>query len=104
MESHNNNLTPTGLAHKLIAELTVIAELLSTTSQQNIIRKFCDYILEHRSSIAEATHLLPLEAALVVIQIREHENNRHEINELHGRIDELIKELRELKNKANEEK
>ncbi|MBE0573388.1 hypothetical protein IH575_00590, partial [Candidatus Dojkabacteria bacterium] len=42
---NNNNLTPTGLAHKLIAELTVISDLLSTTNQQRIIKKFCDYIL-----------------------------------------------------------
>jgi hypothetical protein len=45
---------------------------------------------------------LPLESALVVIQVREHENNRHEINELHERVDNLIKELRELKKKLDE--
>jgi hypothetical protein len=101
MESHNNNLTPTGLAHKLIAELMTIADLLSP-KQQRIIKQFCNYILEQRSSIAEATNLLPLEAALVVIQVKEHENTSHEINELHQRIDELVKELRELREILNE--
>lgn len=103
MEYNNRNLTPTGLAHKLISELTTISDLLSTASQQRIIKKFCDYILEHRSSIAEATNLLPLEAALVVIQVKEHENTSHEMNELHQRIDELVKELRELRKILNEE-
>ncbi len=101
MEYNNRNLTPTGLAHKLIAELQILADLLSTTVQRLIIKKFYDYILEHRSSIAEATNLLPLEAALVVIQVREHENIYHEISELHKRIDDLERENRELKKMLN---
>lgn len=102
MESDNNNLTSTGLAHKLIAELKIIADLLSTTAQKLIIKKFSDYILEHRSPIAEATNLLPLEAALVVIQVKEHENIYHEINELHKRIDNLERENSQLKKILNE--
>ncbi|HAQ37987.1 MAG TPA: hypothetical protein DCQ58_05710 [Saprospirales bacterium] len=101
MESHNNNLTPTGLAHKLIAELKTIANLL-TMNKQRIIKKFYDYILENRSPIAEATNLLPLEAALIVIQVEEHENIYYEINELHKRIDEVVRENSELKKKLNE--
>ncbi|MBE0574170.1 hypothetical protein IH575_04680 [Candidatus Dojkabacteria bacterium] len=103
MKYNNTNLTPTGLAHKLIHELKILGDLLSTTVQKIIIKKFYDYILEHRSSIAEATNLLPLEAALVVIQVREHEAFYHEISELHKRIDKLEWENKELKKMLNEE-
>jgi hypothetical protein len=102
MESHNGNLTPTGLAHKLISELKILADLFIYKNHQKIIKKFFDYILEHRSSIAAATNLLPLESALVVIQVKEHENIYHEINELHQRIDNLEREIRELKQMLNE--
>ena len=93
--SHSSNLTPTGLAHKLIAELTSLANLLSP-NMRRIIKKFGDYILQYRSAIADATNLLPLEAALVVIQIEEHVNTMHELNELHKRIDELERKLEQL--------
>ncbi|MBI5078322.1 MAG: hypothetical protein HZB11_03120 [Candidatus Yonathbacteria bacterium] len=100
---YNNNLTPTGLAHKLIHELKILGDLLSTTVQKLIIKKFYEYILEHRSSIAEVTNLLPLEAALVVILVREHQAFYHEISELHKRMDELERENKELKKILNEE-
>jgi hypothetical protein len=102
MEYNSNNLTPTGLAHKLIHELRELGDLLSTTVQKLIIKKFCDYILEHRSSIEAATHLLPLEAALVVIQVREHEAFYHEINVLHERIDTLERKNKELEKMLGE--
>jgi hypothetical protein len=52
--------------------------------------------------VADATNLLPLEAALVVIQVEEHENTNYEISELHKRIDELGREIQELRNRLNE--
>jgi hypothetical protein len=107
MEYNNNNLTPTGLAHKLITELQILSDLLTTKNKKRVIKKFGDYILENRSPIAEATHLLPLEAALVVIQVQEHENMHHEITELYKYVDERIKQLEsqidELKKTLNEE-
>jgi uncharacterized protein Yka (UPF0111/DUF47 family) len=90
--SHSSNLTPTGLAHKLIAELTSLANLLSP-NMRRIIKKFGDYILQYRSAISDATNLLPLEAALVVIQVEEHANTLYEISELHKRIDALERKI-----------
>ena len=93
--SHSSNLTPTGLAHQLIAELTSLANLLSP-NRRRIIKKFSDYILQYRSAISDATTLLPLEAALVVIQVEEHANTVYEISELHKRIDELERKIEKL--------
>ena len=97
----NNNLPPTALAHKLVAELMFLADMLSP-NQQRIIKKFCDIILQNRSAVSDSTNLLPLEAALVVIQVEEHEDTNHEINELHKRMDELRREIHELRNLLNE--
>lgn len=112
--SHSTNLTPTGLAHKLIAELTALADNLSP-NQRRIIRKYCDFILEKRSAIADATNLLPLEAALFVIQVLEHENSNREFSELYnhfdaqikaskGRVEELEGEIKALQKRLNEKK
>lgn len=102
----NRNLSPTQLAHKVIAEIMPLAGELSP-NQQRIIEKFCNEILQNRSAIAEAVNLLPLEAALVLIQVREHENNKHEISELYEefcrQMGELRGEIEELKKLLNEE-
>jgi len=97
----NNNLPPTALAHKLVAVLMFLADMLSP-NQQRIIKKFCDVILQNRSAVSDATNFLPLEAALVVIQAEEHENNNYEISELYKQIDELRGEIRGLKELLNE--
>ena len=104
--SHNNNLTPTGLAHKLIGEIMFLANLLLDLDQQRIIKKYCDVILQNRSAISDATNLLPLEAALVVILATEHQNNNREISDLYKefyeRINELSGEVGKLRNEIEE--
>lgn len=101
----NRNLSPTQLAHKVIAEIRVLAGELSP-NQQRIIEEYCNEILQNRSAIAEAVNLLPLEAALIIIQVWEHENNNHEISELHKefcrQMGELRGEIDELKKWLNE--
>ena len=96
----NRNLPPTALADKLVAELMFLATMLYP-NQQRIINKFCDVILQNRSAVCDTTNFLPLEAALVVIQVDEHENTNSEITELHKRMDELRREITELRNLLN---
>lgn len=79
-------------------------------NQQRIVKKYCDVLLDNRSAVSDSTTFLPLEAALFVIQVKEHENTNHEIDKLHKRIDGLEKEnlelgnlLQELRNLLNEE-
>lgn len=93
------NLSPTELAHKIIAELMPLADMLSPTDRR-IIKRFCEYILQNRVSISNATSLLPLEAALVVVQVEEHENNNYQFSDLRNQLQELKREIEELKLKT----
>ncbi|HET9909634.1 MAG TPA: hypothetical protein VFQ23_23505 [Anaerolineales bacterium] len=93
------NLSPTELAHKIIAELMPLADMLSP-SDRRIIKRFCEYILQNRVSISNATSLLPLEAALVVVQVEEHENNNYQFSDLRSQLLELKREIEELKLKT----
>jgi hypothetical protein len=90
------NLSATELAHKIIAELMPLADMLSP-SDRRIIKRFCEYILQNRVSISNATSLLPLEAALVVVQVEEHENNNYQFSDLRNQLLELKREIEELK-------
>ena len=90
------NLSPTELAHKIIAELMPLADMLSPNDRR-IIKRFCEYILQNRVSISNATSLLPLEAALVVVQVEEHENNNYQFSDLRNQLLELKREIEELK-------
>jgi hypothetical protein len=101
MDEFNAPLSPTALIYKVTSELMALADYLSP-NQQRIIKRFCDVLLNNRTAVADATNLLPLEAALVVIQVEEHENTNYEISELHKRIDELGREIQELRNRLNE--
>ena len=90
------NLSTTELAHKLIADLKPLMDMLSP-SDRRIIKLFCDYILQQRVPISNATDLLPLEAALIIIQAEEHKKNNYEFVELYNQIQELRKEIERLK-------
>ena len=101
MDEFNAPLSPTALIYKVTGELMALADYLSP-NQQRIIKRFCDVLLNNRTAVADATNLLPLEAALVVIQVEEHENTNYEISELHKRLDELGREIQELRSRLNE--
>jgi hypothetical protein len=98
----NTNLPPTALAHKIVSELLFLASMLYP-DEQRILKKFCDVILQNRAAVSDATHLLPLEAALVVIQVDEHKKNRHEFSELYNQLQTLRHEIGELKERLNEQ-
>ena len=86
------NLSTTELAHKIIVELMPLADMLSPADRR-IIKKFCEYILQQRVSISNATSLLPLEAALVIMQLEEHKNNAHEFSEIHNELQEIRRKI-----------
>ena len=90
------NLSTTELAHKLIADVKPLMDMLSP-SDRRIIKSFCEYILQQRVPISNATDLLPLEAALIIIQTEEHKKNNHEFAELHNQMQELRREIQQLK-------
>jgi len=93
-----DTLSVTGLAHKLVGKLEPLLELLSLNGRV-ILRTYFEIILEERNAIAKAYDLLPLEAALLIILVREHERNNHENDELAKQIAELRREIDEIKNK-----
>jgi hypothetical protein len=94
-------LTVTELAYQLIADLEPLVEMLAP-SDQRIVEKFCDYILQQRVPNANVTNLLPLEVALFLIQLEEHKKNHHEFTELHNQLQEMRIENTELHNLLQE--
>jgi hypothetical protein len=102
VDEHNSPLSPTALVHKLIDELMFLSDNMIYQSHQRVIEKFRDIILNNRTAISDTTKLLPMESALFVIQVVEHENTFHEINELHQRIDGLEREIKEIRKLLDE--
>jgi hypothetical protein len=94
-----NTLSTTALAHKLIADLQPLSEMLPS-NERRIVEKFFDIILQQRVAIAEATDLLPLEAALIILLAEERRRNNVENNELYRQIEELRDEIQRLKQEA----
>jgi hypothetical protein len=94
-----NTLSTTALAHKLIADLKPLSEML-TPNDRRVVEKFFEIILQQRVAIANATDLLPLEAALVVLLVEERRRNDAErealYQELHGQIQGLREEIQML--------
>lgn len=88
-----NTLSTTGLAQKLIADLKPLSEML-TPNERRVVEKFCESILQQRVAIANATELLPLEAALVVLLVEERRRNDAEREALHQELHAQIQELR----------
>ena len=88
-----NTLSTTALAHKLIAELRPLSLMLSP-NERRVIEKFFDIILQQRVAISEATDLLPLEAAIVVLLVEEHRKNDAERASLYEELHRQVQELR----------
>ena len=91
-----NLLSTTGLAHKLIADLKPLSDMLHP-NERRIVENFFDTILQQRVAIAEATDLLPLEAALVILLVEERRRANNEESELYKQIQELRHEIERLK-------
>lgn len=89
-----NTLSTTALAHKLIADLKPLS-LMLPPNERRVVEKFFDIILQQRVAISEATDLLPLEAALVILLVDERRRNDAERDALYQ---EFCRQIEELKN------
>ena len=85
----------TQIAFDLIAELKPFYGALRL-SDQLILDKFFEVILEHRAAISNAASLLPMEIVPFVILLEEHKNNRHSFNELYALIEQIENKLKPL--------
>jgi hypothetical protein len=80
----------TQIAFDLIAELKPFYEALRRTDQL-ILDRFFEAILQHRAAISNAADLLPMEVMPFVILLEEHKRNSQIHNELYVLIEELEK-------------
>jgi hypothetical protein len=83
------------MAFEMIAELKGFYDVLRR-SDQLILDKFFEAILQHRTAIGNADSLLPIEIMPFVILLEEHKRNDHIHNELYGDIERLKNTLKEL--------
>jgi hypothetical protein len=78
----------TQLAFEQIAELKPFYEALRR-SDQLILDRFFESILQHRAAISHAANLLPMEVMPFVILLEERKRN----NQVHNAIHVLIEEI-----------
>jgi hypothetical protein len=86
----------TEYAHKIISSLkTLFQGLPPTPSYISIFKKYSEYILNQRSAIYHATKLLPILAALVVIQVERDIDHAHKLTEMRKEHAQELKKIRE---------
>ena len=78
----------TQLAFEQIAELKPFYEALRRTDQL-ILDRFFESILQHRAAISHTANLLPMEVMPFVILLEEHKRNSQVHNEIHILIEEI---------------
>jgi len=89
-------LSTTALSEKLSDQLKPLSEMLPP-DERRIVEKFCEIISQERVAIAQATDLLPLEAALVILLVKEKRTRTAENEELYQEIRNLKREIESLK-------
>ena len=85
----------TQLAFDLIAELKPFYEALRRTDQL-ILDRFFESILQHRAAISHSANLLPMEVMPFVILLEEHKRTSQVYNELYVLIEQIENKLRQL--------
>jgi hypothetical protein len=85
----------TQIAFDLIAELKPFYEALRRTDQL-ILDRFFEAILQHRAAISHSADLLPMEVMPFVILLEEHKRNSQVHNELFALIEQMEKKLKLL--------
>ncbi|HET6821016.1 MAG TPA: hypothetical protein VFH34_00130 [Anaerolineales bacterium] len=85
----------TRIAFDLIAELKPFYEALRRTDQL-ILDRFFESILQHRAAISHSANLLPMEVMPFVILLEEHKRNSQAYNELYVLIEQIEKKLKLL--------
>jgi len=97
----------TEYAHKIIASLKgLFKSLPPTPTYISIFKRYCEYILNQRSAIYHATNLLPILAALIVIQVERDLGHAKQLNEIRNQcsceIAKLRQEISELRREIKE--
>ena len=85
----------TQLAFDLIGELKPFYETLRR-SDQLILDKFFEAVLQHRTALGNTASLLPMEVMPFVILLEEHKRNSQVHNELYLLIEEMENKLKLL--------
>jgi hypothetical protein len=85
----------TQIAFDLIAELKPFYEALRRTDQM-ILDRFFESILQHRATISHSANLLPMEVMPFVILLEEHKRNSQVYNELYLLIEQIENKLKLL--------
>lgn len=85
----------TQIAFDLIAELKPFYGALRL-SDQLILDKFFEAILQHRAAISNAASLLPMELMPFVIVLEERKRINHLFEEVYVSIEEIEKKLKPL--------
>jgi len=86
----------TEYAHKIIGSLKLLFKgLPPTPSYISIFKKYCEYISNQRSAIYHATGLLPILAALVVIQVERDLHHASELTKMRNQHAQELNNIRE---------
>jgi hypothetical protein len=85
----------TQIAFDLIAELKPFYEALRRTDQL-ILDRFFEAILQHRTALSNAANLLPMEVMPFVILLEEHKRNSQVYNELYVLIEAIENKIKPL--------
>jgi hypothetical protein len=85
----------TQIAFDLIAELKPFYEALRRTDQM-ILDRFFESILQHRAAISHSANLLPMEVMPFVILLEEHKRNSQVHNEFYVLIEQIENKLKLL--------
>jgi hypothetical protein len=85
----------TQIAFEQIAELKPFYEALRRTDQL-ILDRFFESILQHRAAISHAANLLPMEVMPFVILLEEYKRSTRVYNELYVLIEEIQDKIKLL--------
>ncbi len=86
----------TDYAHKVRSSLKSVFKMLpDTIAYKSLFKKYEEYILNQRSAIYHATGLLPILAALVVIQVERDLDHAHEMTKMRNQHIQELNTLRE---------
>ena len=86
----------TEYAHKIRSSLkSVFRRLPDTIAYKSLFKKYEEYILNQRAAIYHATELLPILAALIVIQVERDLDHAHEMTEIRNQHARELTKFRE---------
>jgi len=86
----------TEYAHKIVGTIkSVFKGLPPEIAYISLFKKYQEYILNRRSAIYHAPKLLPILAAILVIQVERDLHHAHELTEMRNQYNSELTKLRE---------